>query len=74
MEFYLPNAAPARLTVVDASGREVAVLAAEPLAKGWHRIEWNLRDREDRQVPAGVYFARLQAGSAATARKVLVIR
>lgn len=74
LEFYLPRAGRVRLTVADVSGREVAVVAEEFFAAGWHQATWNLRDGTGRRVSSGVYFARLEAGAEAPSRKILVIR
>jgi hypothetical protein len=74
LEFELPKPEHVRLTVVDAVGRIVKVILDEDRAAGWHRLEWNLRDRGDQRVPSGVYFARLQAGPESPTAKILVIR
>lgn len=74
LEFELPKALHVRLSVVDAVGRVIDVILDEDRAAGWHRLEWNLRDREGQRVPSGVYFARLQAGSESPTAKILVIR
>ena len=67
--FTLAEAGPVRLAVVDALGREVAVLADGPLAAGEHRVplaagSW----------APGVYLVRLVAGRAAETRTFVVAR
>jgi flagellar hook assembly protein FlgD len=70
----LPQAAAVTLRVHDAAGRLVRTLAsAEAREAGRYEIAWNGRDEAGRAVPAGVYLARLRAGSDRdTARLVLV--
>lgn len=74
LEFYLPHAGRVRLTVADVTGRQIAVVAEEPFAPGWHQVTWSLRDGAGRRVPSGVYFAKLEAGAEAPSRKILVVR
>ena len=65
--FVLDAAATVRLTVLDALGREVAVLAEGALAAGAHEAS----------LPAlapGVYHVRLVAGGEATVRRAVVVR
>ena len=73
-EFYLPAPETVRLTIMDVSGREIAVLTDAAYSTGWHQVEWNMRDHSGRRVAAGIYFARLWAGKQAPTRKILVIQ
>jgi hypothetical protein len=64
----LPSAAPARLELVDVTGRRMAALDLANLAAGDHDVTL------DASAAPGMYFARLsQAGRFATTR-VLIIR
>ena len=74
IEFYLPVAQRVRLSIFDASGREIRTVTDERVSEGWHRLRWNLTDDEGRRVPSGVYFAKLQAEAGASARKFIVIK
>jgi hypothetical protein len=73
MEFYLPNSRPVRLSVMDAAGRVIALVADGVYGAGWHRVDWDLRDAHGRSVPSGMYFTKLQAGTAAPAQKIIVV-
>ena len=55
--------------VFDALGRLLRADKLGPLPAGDHAWEWNGRDDAGRQVGAGGYFVRLQAGSAMQTRK-----
>jgi hypothetical protein len=55
--------------VFDALGRQLRTDRLGPLAAGDHVWEWNGRDASGREVGAGGYFVRLQAGSAMQTRK-----
>ncbi|NQT33598.1 T9SS type A sorting domain-containing protein [bacterium] len=54
IEFSLPLMSQYRLTVVDISGREVAVLGYGNQQAGRYRTFWNAKDHS-----SGIYFARL---------------
>ncbi len=73
VEFHLPQRMLIRLTVVDMSGRERAVLIDGSREAGQHSITWNLSF-----LPAGMYFYRITGstpsrGEFALASQSLVI-
>ena len=72
--FSLPSAGRARLTVFGVDGRHVVVLADEHRDAGVTSVTWNGRDDEDRDVPSGVYFYRLEAGDQVVTRRLVVAR
>ncbi len=61
IEFALAQPGWARLGMFDLTGREVRVLADEPLTAGRHRRTWDGRSGSGRPCEPGVYFARLRA-------------
>jgi flagellar hook assembly protein FlgD len=63
-----------RLSVLDVAGRHVRTLEAGTVAPGRHRASWDGADGSGRQVPAGIYFARLEAGGTVRLQKLLRIR
>ncbi len=69
-----PEGVTVRALVVDASGREVRELAPGVLSPGVHRIRWDGRDSEGRDVGAGVFFVKLvQDGRAAGGTRLVRI-
>ena len=63
------NRAPSpgsKLTVTDATGRKVASLLFST-----SDLDWDLRDQSDRQVPNGVYFARVTPNGSEPVRVIL---
>lgn len=71
--FDLPAASEVTLTLYDLRGRKVKGLVNGWLGEGGHRITWDGRNDSGRKTAAGVYLARLEAGSlVATTRLVLV--
>lgn len=65
------TAGGATLGIYDAAGREVYRLV---LAPGRFDAGWDLRDHAGRPVTAGLYFARLRAGSLTRLQRFLVVR
>ena len=71
----LPRAANLTLRIHDAAGRLVRTLArGEGRAAGRHEITWDGRDRGGRAVPAGVYVARLAAGSDRDSARLVLVK
>src|SRR5580765_3397075 len=54
--FELPEAAPVSLSIFDAGGRRVALLADGSWPAGRHHLDWSAV-RDGNALPAGLYFA-----------------
>jgi endonuclease I len=74
IRFALPAAADVRLSVYDAAGRLVRVLAEGPFAPGEHEVSWDGRDAAGRPVASGVYFLRLTGPGVAASRKLTLLK
>lgn len=74
LAFDLPAASAVQLDVYDVAGRLVKTLARESLPAGSHERGWDRTDRNGRQVAAGIYFVRFDAGSMAAREKIVVLR
>ena len=62
----------ARLEVFDAQGRRVARLVDEPQGIGRREVVWDGRDARGRELPAGSYWVRLDAGRLSSVRLVRI--
>ncbi len=69
LRFDAPQAGPVRLAVYDATGRLTASLLDGVVSAGSQARTWSTRD-----VAAGVYFVRLEAGGIAVSRSVVITR
>jgi hypothetical protein len=68
IEYALPKAMSVSMAVYNTSGQLVSVLVDGYRYPGTYRIQWKA------DVPSGVYFYRLQAGSFVAAKKMVLIR
>jgi len=73
-ELALPERGIVSLALYGIDGRRVRSLAGGALEAGVHRIAWDGRDDSGRDVPAGMYFVRLTAGSARLGRAIVRVK
>lgn len=74
LRFSLPEPATAALDVFDMRGRLVSRLAHGKFDAGDHELVWRGRDDGGRDVPSGVYVARLQSDEHVEATKLILAR
>jgi|GEM_PF-1257941 len=67
--FNLPKAVDVQLTIYNILGQEVGTLVDERLAAGEYDITFEARD-----LAAGLYFYRIQAGSFIETKKMLLVK
>ncbi|MFN0149413.1 MAG: FlgD immunoglobulin-like domain containing protein [bacterium] len=73
LRFSLPESAPAKLVVFDASGRNIATLLDGNASRGEQTFVWHRNDASGRRVAPGVYFARLSTLGRESAAKLVVV-
>jgi len=59
IRFDLPEASQVSLIVYDVLGREIANLVERDMEPGIHSIIWNAKDKAGRNLPSGLYIARI---------------
>ena len=69
ISFFLTESSDIQLTVYDVQGREVMVLSEGFQTAGAHQVTMNAS-----QLPSGVYFAALTAGSNQAVKKLLLVK
>jgi hypothetical protein len=70
VRFTLPTAAPARLELLDVSGRRVLERAVGALGPGRHTVEF----AAGRRLAAGIYVVRLSQGASVRVTRVALLR
>lgn len=74
LRFRLGAPGPARLVIVDASGRLVRKLTDRAYPEGYSEVRWDGCGRRGERLPNGVYFAQLKADGGSQTRTVLLAR
>lgn len=69
IRYALYKPSPVRVEIFDALGRKVATLVNANQEPGFRAVQWNAS-----RFANGVYFCRLQAGTFAQVRKMVVLR
>ncbi len=70
VSFSLPDAAPARLELLDVGGRLLVSRDVGSWGKGWHSIEFS----PERDLSSGVYLLRLRRGDEVQVSRVAVLK
>ena len=74
LSIALPVAVDVELTVFNAAGQQVAVLAQGRRAAGVYTFQWDGRADDGRSLASGVYLYRLRAGDEVKVRRLLLLR
>jgi hypothetical protein len=69
IQFDLTEASHTRLDIYDINGQKVSSLINEEMPAGHHQVIWNASDQS-----SGVYFYRLETGSATENRRMLLVK
>ncbi len=72
--FALAEPGRVTITLYDARGRKVRVLADENLPPGWHSVSWDGKGNGGAGAPSGVYFAVVRSGRWQETLKLLLVR
>jgi hypothetical protein len=67
--FSVPEGAYVTLRIFDVLGRAIATVVDEPLGPGYYKRTWDAGN-----IPTGMYYYRLTAGSFSETRKLVVVR
>jgi hypothetical protein len=74
IRYDIPKACRVTLRVFDVSGFIVRTLVDRWEEPGFHNEIWDGMDEDERELPSGVYFYRLEAGDFAATRKMVLLK
>ncbi len=74
LNFALPKAGRIRISVFDVRGRRVSTLVDESRDQGNYFVRWEGVDEQGRQVPSGLYYARMEFGAEVQTRTMTLVR
>jgi hypothetical protein len=69
ISYHLPVSGVITLKIFDVLGKEIATLVNEEKSVGTYEVNWNAVN-----LPSGIYFYRLQAGSFVQTRKMILMK
>jgi len=72
IRFVLPTAGWTRLALYDVAGRLVRTLVQGTLPAGPHVVRWDGRNRKGAELPAAVYFLKLESGATVLSSKLVL--
>ena len=74
IHYQTPDESDVTLRVYDILGREVRELANRIHKRGHHRLTWNGRNNQGKEVTSGIYFYQLKAGGRTQTKRMLLIK
>ena len=72
--FELTEPSTVEIQIFDIEGRYVTDLVGGDFTAGGHRLRWDGRDMQGRDLPAGIYFARVIAAGEIQVQKIALVR
>lgn len=74
IKYALPRDEYVQITIYNLMGKEVQSLIREDKVAGTHSIQWNATNNEGKQVSAGVYLYKIQAGDFSETKKMILLK
>ena len=74
LNFALPKAGRIRISVFDVRGRRISTLVDENRDPGNYFVRWEGVNEQGRQVPSGLYYARMEFGAEVQTRTMTLVR
>ena len=74
INYDLPKDALVNISIFDVMGREVKTLVREIKQAGYHTINWDSKDNNDRAVSAGIYFYQIQTKDFIRTKKMVLLK
>ena len=74
ISYQLPVSCTTSLRIYDPAGRVVRTLVDEHRQAGYYSVSWDGKNEAGREVSAGIYFYRLQAGDFTATKKTVLVR
>jgi hypothetical protein len=72
--YHISRTADVSLVVFNILGQKIRTLINEQKMAGSYRLTWDGRDNAGKQLPGGIYFYQLKAGSYTATRKMIMAK
>jgi hypothetical protein len=74
IEYVLPKDCELEIAIYNILGRKTRTLVKEFQKSGQHRVEWDGKDEEGKEVSSGIYFYRIKTPEFSQAKKMVLLR
>jgi flagellar hook assembly protein FlgD len=74
IKFSTPEESSVKISIYNLLAEEIAVLINESLKAGYHQVEWRGVDKNNKILPTGVYFYRIEAKDFVEVKKMMLIK
>ena len=74
INYDLPKDAFVNIVIYDILGREIKSLVNQNQPAGYHSQVWNSKDKQGREVGAGIYFYQIQSQGNIKTRKMVLLK
>ncbi len=74
IRFSVSDGRPALLTIFNSLGQKVRTLISNNMTAGNYEVTWDGKNDQGINLPSGIYFYKLQAGSHLKVNKMLLLR
>jgi hypothetical protein len=74
IKYQIPKKVKVNLQVLDIVGRSVVNLVNKTQNPGYYSLQWNGNDKNNRELPSGIYFLRMDADGFQSTQKMLFLR
>lgn len=74
ISYELPSAGHVELSVYNVLGQEVRRLVNSNVPSGYHKVIWNGKNDQGRNVASGIYIVMLQFGNDVKTRKIMLLK
>jgi hypothetical protein len=74
IEYLLRKPGQTRLLIYNLNGQRVRTLVEAMQSAGHHKVQWNGRDEDNREMGSGVYLMQLEAGAQRLARRIILLK
>ncbi len=73
IRYELPEENHIRMDIYNIHGPKIITLIHSQMSAGYHSIEWNGKDSSGKEVGAGIYLCRMQAGEFVKTQKMTLL-
>lgn len=72
--YHVPGNGHVHLRIFDARGRRIRTLADSEHTAGHHQVIWDGLNEESQNMPSGIYFYRIEAGTFRDTNRLLLLK